>query len=102
VGDTALKAKRTLLGWLACASVALGGGIAGASAIPGDVVTGPITAINGNMVSIQGHIYSIAAGSAAYAAAQTLKPGQVVDVQLDGPAKSSASQVLNITLHWGD
>ncbi len=97
-----MKTKQALLGWLACASLAVGGGIALAAAIPGDVVTGTITAINGNMVNIQGHIYSIAAGSAAYEAAMKFKPGQVVDVQLDGPAKSSASQVLNITLHWGD
>jgi len=97
-----LKARQAFLGWLACASAALGGGIAVASAIPGEVVTGPITAINGNMVSIQGHIYSIAAGSAAYEVVTKFQPGQIVDVQLDGPAKSSASQAINITLHWGD
>jgi hypothetical protein len=102
VGDTALKARHALLGWLVCASVALGGGIAVASAILGDVISGTITAINVNMVSIQGRAYPIATGSAAYAAAQTLKPGQVVDVQLNGPAKSSESQVINITLHSGD
>ena len=72
-----------------------------ASAILGDVVTGTITAININMVNIQGHIYPIATGSAAYQAVQTLQPGQVVDVQLNGSAKSSDSQVINITLHSG-
>jgi hypothetical protein len=97
-----LKTKQALLGWLVCASAALGGGGAAASTIPGEVVTGTITAINGNMVNVQGHIYTIAAGSAAYAAAQTFKPGQLVDVQLNGPAKSSASQAINITVHWGD
>jgi len=97
-----LKTKQALLGWLLCASAALGGGIAAASTVLGELVTGTITAINGNMINIQGHIYSIAAGSAAYAAVQTFRPGQVVDVQLDGPAKSSASQVVNITLHTGD
>lgn len=97
-----MKTRKALLGWLACASAALGGGIAMASAILGDVITGPITAINVNMVNIQGHIYPIATGSAAYDAAQRLKPGQLVDVQLNGPAKSSDSQVINITLHSGD
>jgi ribosomal protein S1 len=97
-----LKARHALLGWLACASAALGGGIAMASAMPGDVVTGTITAINGTMVNIQGQVYSIAAASAAYSVVQTFKPGQIVDVQLNGPAKSSASQVVNITLHSGD
>jgi hypothetical protein len=96
-----LKTKQALLGWLVCASAALGGGIAQASAMPGDVVTGTITAINGNMVNIQGVIYPIATGSAAYEAVATLKPGQLVDVQLNGPAKSSASQAINITVHWG-
>jgi hypothetical protein len=102
VGDTALKARNALLGWLACASAALGGGVAMASAMPGEVVTGTITAINGNMVNVQGQTYSIAAASAAYSVVQNFKPGQLVDLQLNGPAKSSASQVINITLHSGD
>jgi len=97
-----LNARHALLAWLACASAALGGGIAMAAAVPGEIVTGPITAINGNMVNIQGHIYSIAAGSAAYEAVRKLQPGQIVDVQLDGLAKSSTSHAINITLHWGD
>jgi hypothetical protein len=97
-----LKARHAFLGWLACASAALGGGIAVAAAVPGEIVTGPITAINGNMVNIQGHIYTIAAASAAYEVVTKFQPGQIVDVQLDGPAKSSASQAINITLHWGD
>jgi hypothetical protein len=97
-----LKPRHALLGWLVCASAALGGGTAMASAIPGEVVTGTITAINGNMVNVQGQTYPIATDSAAYQAAQKFKPGQLVDLQLNGPAKSSASQVINITLHWGD
>lgn len=96
-----MNARRALLGWLVCASVALGGGIAVASKVPGDLVTGTINAINGNMVNIQGQVYPIAAGSPAYSAVQTFKPGQVVDVQLNGPAKSTSSQVINITLHQG-
>ena len=97
-----MKARQAFLGWLACASAALGGGAAIASAMPGEVVTGTITAINGNMVNVQGHVYPIAAGSPAYSAVQTFKPGQVVDLQLNGPAKSSSSQVINIMLHPGD
>jgi len=97
-----LNARHALLGWLACASVALGSGIAVANTVPGEIVTGTITAINGNMVNIQGQVYPIATDSAAYAAVQTFKPGQLVDVQLNGPAKSSASQAINITLHWGN
>ena len=94
-----MKAKQALLGWLACAGLAFGGGVALATAVPGDIVTGQITAINGNMISVGGVIYPIAAGSAAYGVVTNFKPGQLVDVQLDGPAKSSGSHVVNITLH---
>jgi hypothetical protein len=97
-----LKAKQALLGWLACAGLALGGGVAVATAVPGEVVTGQIMAINGNMINLGGQIYPIATGSAAYAAVTTFKPGQIVDVQLDGPAKSSSSHAINIMLHWQD
>jgi hypothetical protein len=97
-----LKAKQALLGWLACAGLALGGGVAVATTVPGEIVTGQIMAINGNMINIGGVIYPIAAGSAAYAAVTTFKPGQMVDVQLDGPAKSSSTHAINITMHWQD
>ena len=94
-----MKAKQALLGWLACAGLAIGGGIAAATAVPGEIVTGQITAINGNMINVGGKIYPIAAASAAYGVVTNFKPGQVVDVQLDGPAKSPSSHVINITLH---
>jgi hypothetical protein len=98
-----LRAKQALLGWLACAGLALGGGgIAMATAVPGEIVTGQIVTINGNMINVGGQTFPIAAGSAAYAAVTNFKPGQVVDVQLDGPAKSSSSHAINITLHWQD
>jgi len=96
-----LNARKAILGWLACAGMALGGGSGIASTVPGDVVTGTITAINGNMVNIQGTIYPIATGTAAYEVVSHFKTGQLVDVQLDGPAKSSNSQAINIVLHEG-
>ncbi len=96
-----MKARKAILGWLACASVALGGGTGLASTVPGELVTGTITAINGNMVNIQGAIYPIVTGSPAYEVVSHFKPGQLVDVQLDGPAKSSNSQAINIVLHEG-
>jgi hypothetical protein len=97
-----LNTRQALLGWLVCASAALGGGAAVASKVPGDIVTGTIIAINVNMVNIQGQVYSVAGGTPAYSEVQNFKPGQVVDVQLDGPAKSSASHVISIVLHPGD
>ena len=97
-----MKAKQALLGWLVCAGFALGGGTALATAVPGEIVTGQIVSINGNMINLGGQIFPIAAGSAAYEAATKFKPGQMVDVQLDGPAKSSSSHAINITVHWQD
>jgi hypothetical protein len=102
VGGTALKSKHALLGWLVCASAALGGGLAVASTVAADVVTGTITAINGNMINIQGQVYPIASDSAAYAVVAHFKPGELVDVILDGPPKSSASHAINIVLHSGN
>jgi hypothetical protein len=96
-----LKTRNRFLGWLAWVSVALGG-LAVASTTVGDLVTGTIIAINGNMINIDGHIYSIETGSPAYEASTKFKPGQIVDVQLIGPAKSSSSQAITITLHQGD
>ena len=97
-----MKAKQALLGWLACTGLALGGGIAVATTVPGEIVTGQIVTINGNMINVGGQIYPIAAGSAAYAVVTNFKPGQIVDVQLDGPAKSSSSHCINIMVHWQD
>ena len=97
-----MKARQAILGWLVCASAALSGGVASASTVPGEVVTGTINAINGNMVNIQGKVYPIATDSAAYAVVTNFKPGQVVDVILNGPAKSEMSQAINIVLHQGD
>ena len=71
-----MKARQALLGWLACVSVAFSGGIAVASTVPGEVVTGTVTAIDGNGVTIQGKTYPIATNSAAYAAVANFKPGQ--------------------------
>ena len=56
MGGTALKAKQALLGWLACTGLALGGGIAVATAVPGEIVSGQIVTNNGNMINVGGPI----------------------------------------------
>jgi hypothetical protein len=96
-----LNAKHTLLALIASVSATLGSSAVLASKIPGDMVTGTLTAANGQAVTVSGHVYPIQAGSPATAAAAHVTPGQVVDVQLNGPASSSASQVVNITPHVG-
>jgi hypothetical protein len=89
------------LGLLAAACVALGSGTTIASTVPGAVITGTITAITASSLNIGGHVYPISAGSAAAAAAAKLAPGQYVDAQLDGPANSASSRVINIVVHQG-
>jgi hypothetical protein len=101
VGGTALNIRHALFALLASAGAVLGGPGASATVMGGDVVTGTITSLNGQVININGHTYPIAGASAAAAAASKLSPGQVVDVQLDGPASSSGSRAINIVLRKG-
>lgn len=80
----------------------LGSSGAWGNQIPGEVISGPVTSVSGvQSINIQGHNYPIRVGSAAAAAAPHLTPGQVVDVQLDGPASSPSSHAINIVPHRG-
>ena len=81
------------------AAVLLAGPIAGslANQLPGDVVSGRVTSITGgSTINIDGKIYRIKSGSVAANAARTISAGQLVDAQLNGPANSSATEVINI------
>jgi hypothetical protein len=89
----------TTLVVMAC--VALSSSLALGNKRPGDVITGPVTSVSVQSLTIQGHNYLIKAGSPAMRAAANLAPGQLVDVQLDGPASSSSSHVTNIVMHTG-
>jgi hypothetical protein len=70
-----------------------------ANQIPGELITGHVTAVGGGSFQLDGRQYRIKVGSAAEAALRKLAPGQLVDVQLDGPANTSASEVINIVPH---
>ena len=71
-----------------------------ASIIAGFQVSGHITSISGvSSVSIDGHLYIIRAGSPAVQQMGQYTTGQVVDVYLDGPPTSSASEVIAISAH---
>jgi hypothetical protein len=97
-----LNARRTLLALLAAAGTALGAGSLGANTVAGDIITGSLTAVNGNQsLNIEGRTYRLKDGSPAIAAAARLTPGQSVTVQLDGPASSPSSQVINVVTHTG-
>jgi len=102
VGGTTVNARHTLLALLAAAGTVLGSGSIEANTVPGDIVTGSLTAVNGRQsLNIEGRTYRLKDGSPAFAAAAHLTPGQSVTVQLDGPASSPASQVINIVTHTG-
>lgn len=80
----------------------LGAAAAPGNQIPGFVLTGHITAIStGDALSVDGHVYTIKAGSPAVAAAQKLSNGAFVDVVFSGPPGTAASQIINIVPHPG-
>jgi hypothetical protein len=97
-----LNAKHLFTTLVAMTCVALGSSVALGNKPPGDVITGPVTSVSGvQSLSIQGHTYPIKAGSPAVGAAARLAPGQFVEVQLDGPASSPSSHVINLVTHTG-
>lgn len=79
-------------------TLALGAGVElRANQLPGEMVTGQVTAVSGNsQITVDGKSYRIKSGSAAAAAARSAVRGQTVDIQLNGPANSSASEVINL------
>jgi hypothetical protein len=97
-----VNARQTLLALLAVAGTALGASSLEANTVPGDIITGSLTALNGRQsLNIEGHTYRLKDGSPAVAAAAHLTPGQSVTVQLDGPASSPSSLVINVVPHTG-
>jgi len=97
-----LNARHTLVALLALAATALGASSLEANTVPGDMITGSLTAVNGRQsLNIEGHTYRLKDGSPAVAAAAHLTPGQSVTVQLDGPASSPSSRVINVVTHAG-
>ena len=97
-----MSARYLLLALLAAAGTVLSAGSLEANTVSGDIITGSLTAVNGiQSLNIEGRTYRVKDGSPAVAAAAHLAPGQSVTVQLDGPASSPASQVINIVTHTG-
>ena len=97
-----MSARHLLLALLTAAGTVLSAGSLEASTVSGDIITGSLTAVNGiQSLNIEGRTYRVKDGSPAVAAAAHLTPGQSVTVQLDGPASSPSSQVINIVPHAG-
>jgi hypothetical protein len=101
VGGKALSIRKIAVLAMALAAN-LGSSGVWANKIPGVLITGHLTSVSGvEWVNIDGHQYRIASNSAAVNAVSKLTPGQLVDVQLNGPANTAASAVVNIVPHSG-
>ena len=97
-----MSARHLLLALLTAAGTVLSAGSLEASTVSGDIITGSLTAVNGiQSLNIEGRTYRVKDGSPAVAAAAHLTPGQSVTVQLDGPASSPSSLVINVVPHTG-
>jgi hypothetical protein len=71
-----------------------------ANQLPGEVVTGVVTAVSSDSsISIDGKSYRIKSGSPAASAARTIAKGQTIEAQLNGAANSAASEVINLIPH---
>ena len=97
-----MNARHTVLALLALVAAALSAGSLEANTVAGDIITGSLTAVNARQsLNIEGRTYRLKDGSPAVAAAAHLTPGQSVTVQLDGPASSPSSRVINVVIHTG-
>ena len=97
-----MNARHTLLALLALVGTALSATRLEANTVPGDIITGSLTAVSARQsLNIEGRTYQLKDGSPAVAAAAHLTPGQSVTVQLDGPASSPSSRVINVVTHSG-
>lgn len=85
----------------AMAAAILAAGAARANQLAGPIVTGYLTSIQGDSITVNGQTYGIAPGSPAADELSSLSPGQRVDVQLNGPASSPDTEVVNLALHEG-
>ena len=97
-----MNARETLLALVAVVGMALGTSSLEANTVAGEIITGSVTAVNrGQSLNIEGRTYRLKDGSPAVAAAAHLTAGQSVTVQLDGPASSPSSRVINVVPHTG-
>ncbi len=93
------RRKALSLSGTAVLALCIGGGSAWGTILLAPDVTGQVTSVSSDAVTIGGHLYYVQQGSQAAAALQSLSPGQLVDVYLDGPAASAASHAVTILPH---
>jgi hypothetical protein len=79
----------------------LAAGATRANQLAGPVITGTLTSIQGDSITVNGQTYNIAPGSPAADELSSISTGQRVDVQLSGPADAPDTEVTNVTVHQG-
>lgn len=85
----------------AMAAAMLAMGAVQANQLAGPLVTGYLTSIQGDSITVNGQTYTVAPGSPAEEELGSLSTGQQVDVQLNGPASSPDTEVVNVVVHQG-
>jgi len=83
------------------AAAMLAVGAVQANQLAGPIVTGTLTSVQGDSVTVNGQTYTVAPGSPADEELSSLSTGQQVDVQLNGPASSPDTEVVNVVVHQG-
>jgi hypothetical protein len=72
------------------------------SRVPENMVSGTVSAVNGNQIVVDGKSYSVKVDAPALRELQRVQVGQHVEVVLDGKPSSAGSQVINIHVHEGN
>jgi hypothetical protein len=70
-----------------------------ASRVPPNMLSGSVTGVSGNQIIVDGKSYSVRTDSPALRQLQQLQVGQKVDLVLNGPPSSAASQVVAVSVH---
>jgi len=70
--------------------------------VPGNVVSGTVSAVSANQIMVDGKSYSINVQTPALRALQRVQVGQVVDLVLDGKPGTTSAQVIGIHVHEGN
>ena len=90
-----MNTQRTwLIAVLAAIAITFTGSAGAARLSPSQTVTGQLSSVSAQSVTINGQSYAIRPGSYAAQVAGQLQAGQQVEATLDGPSSSPDSQVV--------
>jgi len=93
--------SRFLVSAVVSASLLLGAASASAARVTNTTLTGQVTAVSGQSITINGRTYQVAPGSQAASAMQQVQPGENVDVRFDGPVNSPGTHIVTVSPRQG-